>query len=108
MSFVLSVSLLAALVFNVAAYALAAVPQPYQPGDFAPTFTVNALGNYTSPYVYSQDSGPLNGKNVVALRIDEVDLFVMNFFNCNVSRLFSAVPLSHCHFIGLVIDTGRS
>ena len=85
MSFVLSVSLLAALVFNVAACALAAVPQPYQPGDFAPTFTVNALGNYTSPYVYSQDSGPLNGKNVVALRIDEVDLFVMNFFNCNVS-----------------------
>ena len=89
MSFVLSVSLLAALVFNVAACALAAVPQPYQPGDFAPTFTVNALGNYTSPYVYSQDSGPLNGKNVVALRIDEVDLFVMNFFNCNDWRIIN-------------------
>ena len=73
------------VLFNAAVCALAAVPQPFQPGDFAPSFTVNALENYTSPYMYSQDSGPLNGDNIVALRIDAEDLFVMNFFNCNVS-----------------------
>ncbi len=62
----------------------------FAPGDEALSFTINSLGNLTKPYVYSQDSGLHNGDNLIVLRVDKSDFFIMNFFNnASVDEFFT-------------------